>query len=65
MDLPDWGFHSFEMPDGQEFVASFYGDEGAEIDVVERHQSLGRIEDKVDWVGLKGEVSFPVPATKK
>jgi hypothetical protein len=61
-----WGFRAFEMPDGQEFIASFYGDDGfAEIDVVERHESLGSIEDKADWLGLTGEVSFPVGATKK
>ena len=65
MALPSWGFHSFEMPDGQEFIASFYGDEGAEIDVVERHQSLGPIEDKADWLGLTGEVSFPVPGDQE
>ena len=47
------------------FIASFYGDDGAEIDVVERHQSLGRIEDKAGWVGVTGEVSFPVGATSE
>ena len=30
MDMPSWGFHAFEMPDGQEFIALFCGDEGAE-----------------------------------
>ena len=65
-DLPNGGFHSFEMPDGQEFIAWFYGDDGAEIDVVERHESLGPICDTAaDWLGLTGEVVFPVGATKK
>ena len=59
-ELPNGGFYAFQMPDGQEYIAWFYGDDGAEIDVVERHESLGRIEDKVDWLGLTGDVLVPV-----
>ena len=65
MDLPNGGFHAFEMPDGQEFIAWFYGEDGVEIDAVGRHESLGRIEDKAEWLGLTGEVVLPVGATKK
>ena len=65
MDLPNGGFHAFEMPHGQEFIAWFYGDDGVEIDAVGRHESLCRIEDKAEWLGPTGEVILPVGATKK
>jgi hypothetical protein len=65
MDLPSGGFHAFDMPNGSEFIAWFCGDDGVEIDVVTRHESLGRIEDKAEWLGLTGEVVLPVGATKK
>ena len=66
MDLPNGGFCAFQMPDGQEFIAWFYGDDGAEIDAVERHESLGPISDTAaDLLGLTGDVVVPVGATKK
>ena len=63
MDLPSGGFHAFAMPDGCEFIAWFCGDDGVEIDAVGRHESLGRVEDKAEWLGLTGEVILPVGAT--
>jgi|KBSSwiStaDraftv2_1062776.scaffolds.fasta_scaffold4493238_1 hypothetical protein len=33
-DLPRWGFHTFEMPDGQRFIALFFGQHLAEIQLV-------------------------------
>jgi len=33
-DLPSWRFHSFEMPDGQRFIALFFGQDLAEIELV-------------------------------
>ncbi len=69
MDLPPGGFHSFEMPDGQRFIAQFFGPDLAEIELVEREQSVGRIEDKnpdlAEALGLSGEVTFPVAARKR
>lgn len=69
MDLPPWGFHSFEMPDGQRFIALFFGPDSAEIELVEREESVGRIEDKnpdlAEALGLSGEVVFPVAARTK
>lgn len=62
--LPSWGFHTFEMPDGQEFIASFQGERNElEIDTVGRHESIGPIENAAR-LGMAGEVSFPVRATK-
>jgi hypothetical protein len=34
MDLPRWAFHTFEMPDGQRFIALFFGQQLAEIQLV-------------------------------
>jgi hypothetical protein len=42
MDLPRWGFHSFEMPDGQRFIALFFGQELAEIELVVPEEDAGR-----------------------
>jgi hypothetical protein len=42
VDLPPWRFHSFEMPDGQRFIALFFGQHLAEVELVEREDSLGR-----------------------
>jgi hypothetical protein len=33
-DLPRWGFHTFEMPDGQRFIALFFGQHLAELQLV-------------------------------
>lgn len=64
--LPRWGFHTFEMRDGLEFIAWFHGEQGEiEIDLVVRHDSLGCIEDKAEWLGLTGEITVPVPYTTK
>jgi hypothetical protein len=65
MDLPPSGFHFFQMPDGQEYIALFDGPDAVEIDAVERHGSIGRIEDKAAWLGETGEITIPVPATKR
>jgi hypothetical protein len=40
-DLPRWGFRSFELPDGQRFIALFFGQRIAEIELVEREVTLG------------------------
>ena len=64
--LPRWGFHTFEMPDGREFIAWLHGEQGeVEIDLVAGHDSLGCIEDKAEWLGLTGEITVPVPYTTK
>jgi hypothetical protein len=44
MDLPSLGFHCFEMPDGQEYIAAFHGDEAVINAIVD--ESVDRIEDK-------------------
>ena len=64
-DIRNLGFHCFRLADDKEFIC--YPLDGAtlEINAIVRHEDLGRIEDKADWLGLSGEVIFPVPAIKK
>jgi hypothetical protein len=42
VDLPPWGFHSFQMPDGQRFIALFFGQNLAEIELVGSESSADR-----------------------
>ena len=39
IDLPEWGFHIFETPEGMEFLINFYGPDLAEI--ADWHRGIG------------------------
>jgi hypothetical protein len=65
MDLPESGFYWFEMPDGQGYIALFDGPGAVDIDAVRHHESVGRIEDRAEWLGETGEIAVPVPATRR
>jgi hypothetical protein len=66
--LPPWGFHSFELPNGQRLIAFIRNQSLVTVDLAEE-ESIGRIEDKnpdlAEALGLSGEIVFPVAARKK